>query len=209
MTTQRIFWSLLALLLAACTSTTTPPPVAMNDGELALPADYKTWPKFLSAVQRPDAKQVREIYMNPTAQQGTAAKGFPNGSVFVMENYAAAVKADGTLQRDAEGKLVKEKLVSVFVQGKNVGWGDKAKPELANGNWIYSAYTPAGEKSTVSTDTCRVCHLPQASKDFVHRYDEYFNTRKTSAWHTPAVVAALNSPTSLSVQDVVALHTVR
>jgi hypothetical protein len=209
MTRKWIFSGLMAMLLVACTSTTTPTPVAMNDGELALPADYKTWPKFLSAVQRPDAKQVREIYMNPIAQQGTAAKGFPNGSVFVMENFAAAVKPDGTLQRDAEGKLVKEKLVSVFVQGKNVGWGEKANPALANGNWIYSAYTPSGEKSTVSTDTCRVCHLPQASKDFVHRYDEYFATRKTSAWHTPQVVAALNGPTALSLQDVVALHTVR
>lgn len=201
--------TLVALGLAACTTPTPPAPVALNDGELALPADYKSWPKFLSAVQRPDAKQVREIYMNPVAQQGTAAKGFPSGSVFVMENYAAALKPDGTLQRDADGKLVKEKLVSVFVQGKNVGWGEKANPALANGNWIYSAYTATGEKSSVSTDSCRVCHLPQASKDFVHRYDEYFNTRKTSAWHTPQVVAALNNPTALSVQDVVALHTVR
>jgi hypothetical protein len=46
-------------------ATTAPPPV--KDGELAVPADYKSWPKFLSAVQRPDAKQVREIYMNPVA----------------------------------------------------------------------------------------------------------------------------------------------
>ena len=49
--------------------------------ELAVPADYRSWPKFLSAVQRPDAKQVREIYMNPTAASATAAGGFPQGTV--------------------------------------------------------------------------------------------------------------------------------
>lgn len=212
-TTPRCLQVTLAVLgltvLVACTTPSAPPPAALNDGELPLPADYKSWPKFLSAVQRPDAKQVREIYMNTTARQGTADKGFPNGSVFVMENYAAAVKPDGTLQRDAEGKLVKDKLVSVFVQGKNVGWGEKAAPALANGNWIYSAFTPAGEKSTVSTDTCRVCHLPQASKDFVHRYDEYFATRKTSALHSDRVIATLQQAPTLTVPDVVALHHVR
>ena len=195
--------------LMACTTPAAPPPAALNDGELPLPADYKSWPKFLSAVQRPDAKQVREIYMNTVAKQGTADKGFPNGSVFVMENYAAVVMPDGTLQRDAEGKLVKDKLISVFVQGKNVGWGEKAAPALANGNWIYSAFTPAGEKSTVSTDTCRVCHLPQASKDFVHRYDEYFATRKTSAWNAERVLATIDRPATLNIPDLVALHNVR
>jgi len=37
-------------------------PVAqLKDGELAVPAGYQSWSKFLSAVQRPDARQVREI----------------------------------------------------------------------------------------------------------------------------------------------------
>ena len=57
-----------AALVAGCATG----PKALNDGELAVPADYKSWPKFLSAVQRPDAKQVREIYMNTAATTGTA-----------------------------------------------------------------------------------------------------------------------------------------
>lgn len=204
-----ILMSLLGLSLLALTAcTSTPPkPVAMNDGELPLPADYKTWPKFLSEIQRPYAKQVREIYMNPVAKKGgTAAKGFPMGSVFVMENYAAAANPDGTLKRGADGKLVKDKLLSVFVQGKNEGWGDKAAPALANGNWIYSAYTPTGDKSTASTDSCRACHLPVASKDFVHRYDEYFATQKTSAWRADQVLATLKTTRPLTSHDLVALH---
>ena len=150
-------------------------PVALNDGELTVPPDYQRWPKFLSAVQRPDARQVREIYMNTVARAGSADKGFPNGTVFVMENYAAVTNPDGTLQRGADGKLVKGALLRVFVMGKNPGWGQAAPEGLKNGNWIYAAYLPTGEKSADQPSACRGCHLPLGpAKDFVHRYDEYF-----------------------------------
>jgi Cytochrome P460 len=166
-----------ALVLAACSSMTTQAPVAqLKDGELAVPVGYKSWPKFLSAVQRPDAKQVREIYMNTAAGAGTAAKGFPNGTVFVMENYAAAANPDGTLKQGADGQLVKGELLRVFVMGKNEGWGASAPEGLKNGDWIYAAYLASGEKAPDPTVACRACHLPlTASKDFVHRYDEYFS----------------------------------
>jgi Cytochrome P460 len=169
----------LALALAACSPMPAQPPVApvaqLKDGELPVPAGYKAWPKFLSAVQRPDAKQVREIYMNTAATAATAAQGFPNGTVFVMENYGAAANPDGSLKLGADGKLVKGELLRVFVMGKNEGWGASAPEGLKNGDWIYAAYLPSGEKSADSTIACRACHLPlTASKDFVHRYDEHF-----------------------------------
>ena len=152
----------------------TPPPPPVKDGELPIPADYKTWPKFLSAVQRPDAKQVREIYMNPTAGNATAASGFANGTIFVMENYAARTRADGTLETSADGKLVKGELIRVFVMGKNAGWGAEVLEPLRNGNWVYAAWLPSGQKAPDDTNTCRACHLPLAGKDFVPRYDEHF-----------------------------------
>ncbi|HTP71822.1 MAG TPA: cytochrome P460 family protein [Burkholderiaceae bacterium] len=154
------------------------PPKVVRDGELQIPADYKSWPKYLSAVQRPDAKQVREIYMNPVSRSATAASGFPNGTLFVMENYAAKARADGSLETGADGKLVKGDLLRVFVMGKNAGWGvtDVAEP-LRNGNWVYAAWLPGGQKAPDDTNTCRACHLPMANKDFVHRYDEYFASR--------------------------------
>ena len=171
-----------SLVLASCAPMPAQPPVApvapvtpLNDGELAVPANYRSWPKFLSAVQRPDAKQVREIYMNAVGTGGTAAKGFPNGTVFVMENFAAAANPDGTLTQGAGGALVKGDLLRVFVMGKNEGWGASAPEGLKNGDWIYAGYLANGEKSADSTLSCRACHLPlTANKDFVHRYDEYF-----------------------------------
>jgi Cytochrome P460 len=182
MSIVRISLALAAFLtvLTACapmgTQTPAAPVAKLNDGELAVPANYRSWPKFLSAVQRPDAKQVREIYMNTQASTATAAKGFPNGTVFVMENYTAAANADGTLKQGPDGKFVKGDLLRVFVMGKNEGWGASAPEGLKNGDWIYAAYMANGEKSADSTLTCRACHVPLASKDFVHRYDEHFAT---------------------------------
>ena len=163
-----------AALVAGCATG----PKALNDGELAVPADYKSWPKFLSAVQRPDAKQVREIYMNPTAAAGSASTGFGNGTVFVMENYAAKANPDGSLATGADGKLVKAELLRVFVMGKNAGWGQGVAESLRNGNWVYASYLANGQKGPDDLSTCRACHLPLAAKEFVHRYDEHFAQKK-------------------------------
>ena len=153
-----------------------PTPVAqLKDGELPIPADHKRWPRSLSEVPRADAEQVREIYMNPIVTQATAANGFLIGTVFVMENYAAAANADGSLKTAADGKLVKGEFQRVFVMGKGPGWGDSAPPGLKNGDWIYAGYLPDGEQPPEPPSACRACHLPLTSKDFVHRYDEYFS----------------------------------
>jgi hypothetical protein len=165
---------LLAALLAGCAMFA---PAPLNDGEIALPAAYKSWPKFLSAVQRPDVKQVREIYMNPASRQATAAGGFGNGTVFVMETYAARTRADGTPETGPDGKLVKGELTRIGVMGKGEGWGQAVIEALRNGNWVYAQYLPSGQKAPDDLNTCRACHLPLANKDFVHRYDEHFASR--------------------------------
>ncbi|RZT97854.1 cytochrome P460 family protein [Rivibacter subsaxonicus] len=167
----------LAGLVAGCSSPmeAAKPVAVLKDGELAVPADYKSWPKFLTAIQRPDAKQVREIYMHPLAKGATAAGGFPQGTVFVMENWAAQANPDGSLVTGPDGKLVKGALQKVFVMGKNKGWAEDFTPvEMRNGNWVYAAYMADGSKAPDNLLTCRACHAPLTSKDFVHRYDEHF-----------------------------------
>ena len=175
MTTRRhAAWAACWLAGVALSGCASAPPPPIRDGELLVPADYKRWPKFLSAVQRPDARQVREIYMNPSARDATAASGFADGTVLVMENYAAKARVDGTLEVGHDGKLVKGELLRIFVMGKNAGWGADVAPQLRNGTWVYSAWLPGGQKAPDDTNTCRACHLPLSGKDFVHRYDEYF-----------------------------------
>jgi len=173
--------SLLGLVVASCASApegpaaASPPPV---DGALPVPADYRSWPVFLTGIDRPDVKQVRDIYVNATGSKAVAGQPFPAGTVFVMELHKAAEGADGNLTRDAAGKLVKGDLIKTFVMGKGEGWGATVTPpELRNGDWLYAAWLPDGTAAPDPVAGCRGCHLPQAGKDFVHRADEYFATR--------------------------------
>jgi hypothetical protein len=172
--TALLAWAVL--LLAACA---TPPAPKYSDRTLPVPSGYKDWPRYLPDVDRPDVKQVRAIYINPVGYGAVAGQPFPNGTVSVMEIYAARENADGTLANDAQGKLVRGSLIKVFVMGKGEGWGtDLAVPELRNGNWVYAAYLPDLRTAAPDdTNTCRACHLPLAAKDFVPRYDEFFAQR--------------------------------
>lgn len=190
-----------AAALAGCASGPTAPPAALVDGQLAQPADYKTWPKFISNIQRPEIKQVREIYMNKVATTAVRGQPFPQGSQFVMENYAAVTNPDGSLQKGPDGNLVKGPLVAVFVMGKNPGWGQNVAPELRTGNWIFAGYKPTGDKVDADPVSCRGCHIaatPDGTKgagparDFVIRYDQYFDQKKAGLT-TDAVVASLSS----------------
>ena len=172
---------LMSLFLVSCAQTPPPAPVVkLKDGELPLAADYKSWPVYLQNVQRPDAKQIRDIYINTVGAKNTAGKQFANGTVSVMELYKAKENADGTLSKGADGKLEKGALLKVFVMGKGEGWGESAPAGMKNGDWVYSAYLPDGKPAPDSPVACRGCHLPLGeAKDFVHRYDEYFQTRKS------------------------------
>jgi hypothetical protein len=152
-------------------------PAKPKDGDLSLPGDYKNWPKFLSAVQRPDVKQVRELYVNPIGATTAQGQAFPHGTVMVMELYN--VKMNGEVpEKGSDGKLIKTDLAKVFVMGKGEGWGQDVPDNLKNGAWVFSAFGPDGKPLAEDFTKCRACHAPLAAKDFVHRYDEYFEMRR-------------------------------
>lgn len=173
----------LLALAAGCAQMGGMSTAKLKDGELAAPANYRSWPKFLVDIQRPDAKQIRDIYINPLGHATKAGQPFPNGTISVMDIYVAKENPDGTPTKGADGKLVRGNLAKVYVMGKGAGWGEAVSPaELKNGDWVYSAYT--SDARTPSNDdiaTCRACHLPLANKDFVHRFDEYFEKRASAA----------------------------
>jgi hemoglobin len=150
-----------------------------HDGEVAPPPEYRSWPRFLSSIDRADVAQVREIYVNPVGASARRGRPFPDGTIFVMEIYQARPHADGAPAFDPSGRFVKGPLQKLFVMAKGEGWGEAVAPaRLRNGDWVYSSFLPDGR--TPSEDdlaACRGCHLPLAKQDFVHRYDEYFSTR--------------------------------
>ncbi len=95
----RLTWvvsTALITALAGCTNVPKPEVQKFKDGELSVPADYKSWPRFLSDIQRPDTKQVRDIYINPIGNKTRMGDPFPDGTISVMEIYKAREAADGT-----------------------------------------------------------------------------------------------------------------
>ena len=174
---KRLSIAFAALFVVSCAEMAPAPVVKYKDAEMPLPADYKSWPKFLIEIQRPDVKQVRDIYVNAKGYAASKGATFPNGTIFVMENYKVDENADGTPKKNMDGKLVKGPLLRAFVMGKGEGWGASAPEGLRNGDWVYASYGADGKPTQDPIAPCRACHLPLTGKDFVHRYDEYFEKR--------------------------------
>ncbi len=150
-----------------------PPP------HLDVPASYRSWPTFLLGVQRTDNAQVRDIYVNATGAAATDGQPFPEDTVMVMDLFAAQKASDGTVMQNSDGTLVKGDLLKIFLMGKKTGWQAFAPSGMTNGDWLYFAYQPDGvTQTTDSIPGCFSCHLPLGqSKDWVQRYDEYFEDR--------------------------------
>ena len=142
---------------------------AINDGSVPLPKHYTHWAVFLKDVQRPDAKQVRELYVNSAGAKAKEGDPFPVGTTFVMENHEATPGANG--------ELTSGSIVRIFVMRKIKGTPEGVPDGLQNGSWIYGSFTADGKPAADDYQKCRGCHVPLASKDFVQRYDEYFKTR--------------------------------
>jgi len=148
-----------------------------KDGELPYPLGYMIWPKFITDVHKPDAKQVRDLYVNSTGAMTKEGEAFPNGTVMVMELYKAKTDGEALITR-SDGKLAKGDLAKIFVMAKGEGWGQDVPDNLKNGTWVYSAFGPDRKPLMEDFNKCRACHMPLGQqKDFVHRYDEYFAKR--------------------------------
>jgi hypothetical protein len=156
------------------------PPLTVAD-------NYRAWPTFLLNVQRSDSAQVRDIYINDVGATAEAGAPFPEGTTMVMDLFAAQKDAGGTLLTNDDGTLLKGDLLKIFVMGKQTGWGQYAESGLQNGDWMYAAYQ--ADRVTELTDpvsACFGCHLPLGeSKDWVQRYDEYFQARAGNASARP------------------------
>lgn len=147
-----------------------------RDGELSFPSDYKNFPVFLKEIQKKNA--VRDLYVNKKGSMTQKGQAFPNGTQLVMAIFSVKADANGTPSKGSDGKLVKDKLAKVYLMEKGSGWGANAPKDLKNGDWIFSAFSADGKPIKVDYSKCRNCHLPLGeSKDFVHRYDEYFGKR--------------------------------
>jgi len=150
----------------------------LKDGELMVPANYRSWPVYLHNIDKEAGSQIRDIYISPAGHQTARGDDFPDGTISVMELWKAKSGDDGTLMKTADGKLVKDELSLIFLMGKSKGAGESVAAELRNGDWVYSGFqadgvTPGGPDAAA----CRECHLSEKDTDWVFRYDEYFDKR--------------------------------
>lgn len=152
---------------------------APSDGDIAVPADYRSWSRFVPTVDKAKAGQVREIYINDVGLQADRGDAFPPGTVSVMEIYKAQRDKAGSLVRDGRGRLVKDDLASIFVMQKGSDWGRRQPGGVIdNGDWVYGAFKADGmTMATNDFGKCRECHQPLAGDDYVARYAEHFDYR--------------------------------
>ena len=139
---------------------------ANQDGAMDMP-DYKNWPTFLDGIEKKSG-HVRDIYINKIGAQAKAGEPFANGTVSVMEIYSA---------KGEMGAMQKGELQKVFVMYKGEGYGKSAQPGMQTGDWVYGAFDAKGNKLSVDYNTCRSCHLPLTTADYVFHYDKYFASK--------------------------------
>ncbi len=148
-------------LMAACAATVGPDAVSF-------PSGYKSQ-VLVATVDRPDIKQVRQIYATQQAAQlARAGKPLADGAVFAMEIYPVKADAKGELAKDSSGRLVKGDLAAVFVMEKRAGFGANYPEDIRTGDWEYSRFSPDGQRLPDQDSTqCMKCHKPLTKQDFL------------------------------------------
>jgi plastocyanin len=136
--------------------------------KVAFPANYRDHVLY-ATIDRYDIKQYRELYGTPDAVRAAReGKPIPSGSVLSLIQYKAQVDAQGHPVKDANGHFVKGDMVGVAVMEKRAGWGAEYPPDLRNGEWEYSAFTPDGKfNDKANFKACFQCHKPHEKQDFV------------------------------------------
>jgi hypothetical protein len=162
---MRYLASAVALTMVAVAS-----PGSAGPEKVTLPPASKRQ-VFLGAVDRPDVKQVREIFTSlETTKAVRPDQPLPDGAVLTMEIYAANVDDKGELVKDASGRLSKGELTAVFVMEKRAGWGTEYPKDIRNGEWEYAQFTPDGKPGPADTKACFLCHKPQAEQDYIFSF---------------------------------------
>ena len=120
-----------------------------------------------------DAKQVREICMNPAARDATAAKRVRQRHDLRDGELRRARARRRHAWRSAPTAKWSGDLIRVFVMGKNAGWGAECSSRCG-GSWVYAAWLPSGQKAPG-----RHQHLPRLPFT-VGQQDLYLATTSTS-----------------------------
>lgn len=155
--------------------------VLAGPDRVAFPAGYAERFVRYNAVDRPDRKTVRFMYVSPESHaQAKAGEPIPDGTVLVMEDHRAKLDASGNAEIGSDGRLVgTDEILNIFVMEKRAGWGAVYPADKRNGDWDYAWYLPGGSpKADAKFDGCFACHQSRADRDYTFTYMKYLMDRK-------------------------------
>jgi len=136
--------------------------------KIVFPASYAGGVLY-ATVDRPDAKQQRELYTSPEAVKAAReGKPIPSGTVITEVLYRAVLDAGGNPIRDASGRFRKGEIAGYVVMEKRTGWGAEYPEELRNGEWEYAVFTADKQlNAKANLKACFECHKPHSKLDYV------------------------------------------
>ena len=147
---------------------------ASGGSKIKFPENYAKGVLY-TTVDRADNKQYRELFTTPEAV-AAAKKGesLPAGTVLTLVQYKAKLDAQGSPEKDANGRFIKDDLIGYAVMEKQAGWGAEYPAELRNGEWEYQAFkSDKTVNDKANLKGCFECHKPlDVRKDFVFSYDK-------------------------------------
>jgi cytochrome c553 len=126
------------------------------------PQNYRSSFTLYQTVNRADINQVRYLYANPVAVQAARdGKALPDGSVLVLEQFAAKLGADRKPVMGANGFYEPDRFVAFAVMARGPGWGKDIPEMLRNEDWNYAVFGPdQSPRAGVNQAECLACHKP-------------------------------------------------
>jgi hypothetical protein len=140
--------------------------------KVAFPKDYQSRFVAFDTANDAAARTVRILYLTGNAIRfREPGKPLPYGTILVAEERLAQLDAGGVPLQDAKGRFFPtDRVVSVWIQEKQKGWGAEYPPAQRTGEWEFAAFLPDGSpKADAKIAECRACHRKQAKKDYTFR----------------------------------------
>lgn len=173
-TTKSAVLATAGVVLTATTLAVWAQTAGFGGDRIKFPADHDKGVLY-TTIDRADNKQYRELY-STLAAVAAAKKGepLPTGTVLTLVQYKAKLDAQGTPEKDANGRFIKGDLLGYTVMEKQPGWGAGIPTEIRNGEWEYQSFkADRSVNDKADLKRCFECHKPLDPKlDFVFTYDK-------------------------------------
>jgi len=140
---------------------------------VTFPEGYRNTFTFYQTVNRADLNQVRFLYANPVALRAAReSKPLPDGSVLLLEQYAAKMGPDKKPIVGANGFYEPDRFLGFAVMARNAGWGKDIPEMLRNEDWNYAVFNADNKhRPGVNQAECLACHKPLDKKSYTFSID--------------------------------------